>query len=113
MDSNLAFLPLRYVTFVQVMNPQSVDFIINSYIMMIPILFVLKTPAKDSGTTKTFGMSSSGFSFTPTSTPAKHDKAKSPLSPEGDYYVNSEEDDSNIYFEPIVQLPEKVNNRWH
>ncbi len=59
-----------------------------------------------------------GFTFTKTATPSKPQteavdlsaKAtpKTPQSPEGDYYVNTEEDDSHIYFEPIVQLPESV-----
>lgn len=70
---------------------------------------ILQTPSKETGATKTFGLSTSGFSFTPTTTPAKQDKLKSPQSPEGDYYVNTDEEDSHIYFEPIVQLPEKVH----
>lgn len=54
-------------------------------------------------------MSSSGFTFTPTSASGKQDP-KSPQSPEGDFYVNTEGEDSHIFFEPIVQLPEKVGD---
>ena len=54
-------------------------------------------------------MSASGFTFTPTTATAKEDKTpKTPQSPEGDYYVNTEDEDAHIYFEPVVQLPEKV-----
>ncbi|XP_046569628.1 E3 SUMO-protein ligase RanBP2-like [Haliotis rubra] len=55
----------------------------------------------------------SPFQFTSSLTPSKTPQSKatvtSPKSPEGDYYVNKEGEDSHIYFEPIVSLPEKVD----
>ncbi|XP_046559569.1 E3 SUMO-protein ligase RanBP2-like isoform X2 [Haliotis rubra] len=49
------------------------------------------------------------FSLTPSKTPQSKTTVTSPKSPEGDYYVNKEGEDSHIYFEPIVSLPDKVD----
>ncbi|XP_067669536.1 RANBP2-like and GRIP domain-containing protein 8 isoform X2 [Haliotis asinina] len=49
------------------------------------------------------------FSLTPSKTPQSKATVTSPKSPEGDYYVNKEGEDSHIYFEPIVSLPDKVD----
>ncbi len=77
-------------------------------------------PAPSGGFTFGGTPGAGGFTFTKTTTPAKPQSEavdlsakatpKTPQSPEGDYYVNTEEDDSHIYFEPIVQLPESVRN---
>ncbi|KAK3594749.1 hypothetical protein CHS0354_014176 [Potamilus streckersoni] len=71
---------------------------------MLPVSFgTSKTESNSTSTENPFKFT---FSMTPGS---KSPGVTSPQSPEDSFYVNREGEDSHIYFEPIVQLPEKVD----
>ena len=66
------------------------------------------TPKNDKDAGDKFGLRQFVFSgLTPTKSPVK--TPQSPQSPE--YYINQEGEEPDIYFEPIVTLPEKVDVR--
>ncbi|XP_041351862.1 ranBP2-like and GRIP domain-containing protein 4 isoform X2 [Gigantopelta aegis] len=68
------------------------------------------TPTKDQENVSSDGKTSLQFSFSPTS----KDKSsippspKSPVVDEHGLYINKEGEDSHIYFEPVVPLPDKI-----
>ena len=80
--------------------------------------FTFGTPANKEG--KPSSEASTGFNFSMSMTPKMPTSGRSPLkspgvtspkSPDGTdegYYITQDGDDSHIYFEPIIALPEKV-----
>lgn len=77
-------------------------------------------PASDTQKTQPAASIGSGFNFTmsmtpmksPLKSPNKGDGLMSPKSPEVNeegYYVNRDDDDSHIHFEPVITLPERVD----
>ncbi|KAL3864553.1 hypothetical protein ACJMK2_006225 [Sinanodonta woodiana] len=76
----------------------------DGFKFMLPVSF--STSKTESSSTSTENPFKFTFSMTPVS---KSPGVASPQSPEDSFYVNREGEDSHICFEPIVQLPEKVD----